>query len=469
MWFSGFFVICYLIFLAVMFALIANDSHSVTPYELLYGISPFILCVDFLIRFLVQQTPAKLVRPYTLLPIPKYSCIDFFILSSLFSWGNLIWFAMLLPYSIMSILFSNGIIITLGFLLGWYLLILINNLWYMIMRSLQTENILWWIMAALVYVLIFSPWFIGKNAGINQLMNVYAFIGDNISHFNIFAWLLTIALFALLIYVNQKLQYKLIWFELQNTEKIKLKHVSELSYLNRFGEIGEYLRLEIKSIMRNKNMKSAFIISNALIILFSLLISFTDVYDSTIMTNFFCLYNFTIYGATILIKIMCYEGNYIDCLMVHNENIISLLRAKYYLYSILLIFPLLLMIPTIIMGKCTLLMLISYMIYTAGAQYFVIFQLAIYNRNTISLNSKHSTKNGMENSYMQLIIEILIFTLPLVFINILNSFCGENISYLILLFIGAIFIFTNSLWIHNIYNRMMKRRYVNMESFRSSR
>jgi hypothetical protein len=68
-----------------------------------------------------------------------------------------------------------------------------------------------------------------------------------------------------------------------------------------------------------------------------------------------------------LSRVMCAEGNYIDGLMVHKENIISLLKAKYYFYVVMLVLPFLLMIPTIVQEKCTWLMLTSIFFFTAGA------------------------------------------------------------------------------------------------------
>lgn len=109
-WFVAAFVIIYLIFFAVMFALIANDSVTTTSVEFLFGLFPFILTLDFLFRFTAQQTPAQIVKPYVLLPLPRYACIDSFIGSSLFSGGNLIWFAMIAPYLLMSVapVMANG-------------------------------------------------------------------------------------------------------------------------------------------------------------------------------------------------------------------------------------------------------------------------------------------------------------------------------------------------------------------------
>ena len=63
------------------------------------------------------------------------------------------------------------------------------------------------------------------------------------------------------------------------------------------------------------------------VIAFSLLLSFTEVYDGTGMKNFITVYNFAIFGILFLLQIMSYEGNYIDGLMSRKESIYTLLRA----------------------------------------------------------------------------------------------------------------------------------------------
>lgn len=81
--------------------------------------------------------------------------------------------------------------------------------------------------------------------------------------------------------------------------------------------------------------------------------------------RFMFLYCFMFYGSVTLCYIMCYEGNYIDLLMMHKEEINSLLCAKYYFYNILLLIPFALLLPTLFMGTSTLLELLAYLIFTA--------------------------------------------------------------------------------------------------------
>ena len=166
---------------------------------------------------------------------------------------------------------------------------------------------------------------------------------------------------------------------------------------------------------------------------------------------------------------MCPEGNYIECLLVHKENIRSLLEAKYCFYSVMLVLPLCLMLPTVFSGKYSFLLLLSMMAFTAGPMYFMLMQLAVINKVTMPLNTKMTRKNGMETNYIQLIVEMVALFMPVGLMSLLQAFMSDTMSYIFILLIGIVFILTHRLWIGNIYRRMMKRKYENLEGFMTSR
>lgn len=470
LWVCASFGFVYLILIAILLALGINESHWLTSLEFICGISPIILAIDFFFRFLAQQTPAQMVKPYLLLPIPRYTCINNFVASSLLSSGNLIWFFLLVPYALMSVVFSYGLWPTLLLLLYFLLMIMANSQWYAIVRTYINCNLLYWLLPAVVYALVFAPWYLATDQNIDPFLLLYAKPGTLLTSGNPLPVCLALVLLCVAALVNRRVQYNHIMSEVSGTKKAPTEsRIVRMSFLNRYGEMGQYLQLEIKSILRNKNPRKTFVFAAAAVLVFSLLISNTDVYDTQFFTNFWCFYNFVLFGAMSLIKIMGAEGNYIDGLMVRRENILMLLRAKYIFYCAILLFPLLLMLPTVFSGKWSVLMLVSYAVFTAGFQYFVLFQMAIYNKQTIPLNTKFISKAGAENNYVQVVVELLSFFLPVLFVQVMQMLVGDTLSYVAMLAIGLLFIATHRLWLRNIYNRLMVRRYKNMESFRASR
>ena len=471
MWFLQSFGFLYMVFIAIMLSLLANSSRGTTPMEFTFGLAPLLLLADFGFRLMVQQTPAQTAKAYCLLPLPRHVCVDSFIATSVLSTANIIWFAILIPFTIMSLLFSYGIYMSLIYLAVWWLLIVANSQWYLIVRTLVNDSLWWWALPVAVYGAMATPILtaLGSIKGWEKFFDLYASIGTMIESGNVLIYIGIMVLLAVLISINRRIQYAHVRSELQKKESEKTHNTRQLAFLDKYGEIGMYAKMELRMLMRNKNPRKGMISAFFMITIFSMLICFTDIYDGADFANFWCIYCYLVFGSMTVMQIMGYEGNYIDGLMIHKENILLLLRTKYYIYSTMLLWPFILMLPQVFTGKWSLLMLISYGFFTAGFQFFILFQLALFNRQTIPLNTKITGKAGINGNYIQMIVSMGVYLGPMIVIKPVKILCGETASYLILMIIGAIFILLHPLWLRNIYNRWMKKRYGNMASLRASR
>lgn len=438
-----------------------------TP-ELLFYVMPFMLILDFGMRFMTQQTPMMLVKPYLLTPVSKYTAIDCFLVQQLFDLGNFIWMTLYLPY--VFIVWCGGITVwqALGMLFLLHLMVLVNSQWYLLVRTLVNQSLFWWALPVVFYGSFILPFLVLPDKMIDSLTTV---VGDYLAD-KAFSWWLFLffaVLFVVLFAINRHLQMRLIYDEISKQEKAsKLKKVSEFSALNRFGQIGEYLKIEIKSTMRNKAIRARFIQGVCFISFFMLAISFLDIYRTSFERNFFCLYCFVFFGAVNLTKVMCPEGNYIDLLMVHEENILTLLRAKYYYYCAVLLLPLLIALFPVITGKFSLIMVLAYLFTATGPVYLMLFQMAVFNKTTLPLNEKITGKNQMENKW-QAIVSFAAMFAPIILVYILQAIFSETTSYWILILIGLAITLTEPLWMRNLYRRIMLRRYDNLDGFHSTR
>ena len=457
-YFGGAFFALYLILYGVIIAMTADGEAG-----RIISVMPIIMVIDFLLRFIFQTTPGMMVKPYILQPISRYTAIECFLISSHLSGYNFLWLAMFLPYSYIILLAGAGFWTTLAELVAALLLIMLNSQIYLFFRTLINRKIIWWLAAIAFYLIPFIPLLLDfNNKTFGKLIDTYAEIGRSWYLIPVILILLT-ALF----YVNRHFQFKYVYEEISKKGERALKHVSQFSFFNRFGLIGEYMKIELKSNIRNKTMKSRCIMSLVLIVVMSSLVAYTPMYDNAIMINFWCIYCFAIYSVTTLIKIMGQEGNYIDLLMMHRENIISLLRAKFWFYSAILLIPFIIMLPAVFTGKFTILMLLAYMSITAGLLHFVIFQLAVYNKQTLPLQQKMTAKGNFENG-MQLVIEMIALFGPGAIAALGFLLVGETGTYLFMIALGLCFIVAHPLWIRNIYTRMMRRRYENLEGFHTT-
>ena len=431
---------------------------------LMLAFAPIYMAIDFLLRFIVQTTPGMMVKPYILQPISRYTAIECFLIGEHVSGYNWLWLCMFVPYSIILLFAGESFALVLLELVTCELLIILNSQIYLFFRTLINRTVLWLIPGLAFYALPFLPVMLSPKASTFEKMT------ESLVHIGL-SWYflpLLLAVICALFFVNRHMQFIFVYEEISKKTERALKHVSEFAFFNRFGIVGEYLKIELKSNIRNKTMRTRCIYSLVAVIAFSLLVAYTTIYDSELMQNFWCLYCFALYGITALIKIMGQEGNYIELLMMHRENIIALLRANFIFYSAVLIIPFVIMLPAVFTGKYTLLMLFAYMLLTAGFLHFIIFQLAVYNKQTLPLQLKVTAKGNFENG-MQLFIELFALIGPVLITGLGYLLVGLTYTYIFMCVIGLAFIFTHPIWIRNIYSRMMKRRYENLDGFMNSR
>ena len=461
MYLGGGMMTIYLIFLGTMLAMPASESRMFT---MVLAMSPLWLAIDFGSRFAVQQTPAMMVKPYLLQPMPFHSVIETFLVNTLLMGYNWVWLALYLPYAFIVLCGGASFATALLIILCGILLTLSNSQFYLIVRTLTARSVLWWVLPILVY----GGFWLSAAIDVKWMDKQIDFLCDFTATWYFF--LFCVVLLAGLFWVNRWMQFRYVREEIMKQEKKEaaMKKVYQYTFLERFGQTGEYLKLELKSIFRNKAIRSRVIMSLALIIVLTLLISYTSMYDGKMMLNFWCFYCFGLYGMTTLVKIMGPEGNYIDLLMTHKENILSLLKAKYYFHVAILIVPMLLMMPAVIAGKFSMLMMLAYLLLSSGLLYFTLFQLAVYNKQTIPLNQKITGKNNVENG-VQMIIQMFAMFSPLVLVAALVLLFDETTAYLVLGTIGLIMTLAHPLWLRHIYVRLMKRKYENMEGFHASR
>ena len=423
----------------------------------------YLLFADFWCRFFLQQTPAQQMKPFCILPIRRMRIMDIYLIRAALSWGNLFLFCFLVPFGFLSVFAYYDFWALLGWLFGWWLLIVADSYWYLFCRALIIKNIFWLALPVAVDAALVCATLLPSD---NILGDFFIDWLEQFIFWNPLAYLIPVALIALLFWANKRLQGAMIYDEVAKKEEKEMKHAAEFKALNRFGVLGEYLKLEIRMRTRNKVCRTQMITGLSLIVLFSVLVSFSDVYDNTFMHNFIALYNYMVLSTMTLTSIMGFEGNYIDGLMSRHESIYDLLRAKYFINLVLLLLPFLLMTPTMVTGKISLLMNLGYLFMTGGIMIPSMFQLAVYNHDTMPLNAKMTSKS--QNWVQQVISLVVLFAPILIAVGSVAVF-GETWGYILLIILGSIGIGTHRFWIRNIYKRFLVRRYVNMEGFRASR
>lgn len=455
----------YLMFFGVAFYFMFKDA-SIEAYDMINGGAMFFLVTDFLVRFGLQETPAQEIKPYKLLPVSETPLLNIFLVRLGLSPYNLFWFFFLVPFGLLSVPLFHGILGLMGFLLGWWVLFVFNSYWYLLWRTYINKSLLNVVFPLIIYAaLIYFGYFYSEEN--EWLFKFFMELGQGFMSFDLFAYIGVFLSSLLLYYINLRMQHSLVYKEISKADVSANIKAVKLEFLNSFGNVGQYMKLEVMSIMRNQVVRKQFLVGLSYMILLSALFAFTDVYDELpFMRVFICVYCFACLGVMTLTSVMCAEGNYLDGLMSRKESVLSLLQAKYYFNCILLLFPAAIIVMPLAEGKLELVEALGCMFFTTGVIFPFLFQLAVYNNTTLHLNER-LTKSG-RSTKAQTIVSMAALFLPMLLMYVLMSVFTSFIASAIMLAIGLIGTLLHPFWLKNIYKRFMVRRYVNMVGFRDS-
>ena len=457
----------------------ASSDEVISTVGFFFMMLPLFLLIDYGLRLSMSKTPMQFIRPYTTLPVPRYAVIDCFLLNTVTQVFNFAWLSLTFPFCILSVLFRYNAWGAILFLLAVQIIFILNSLLYILIRAYATRLFIFWFLPVVIYLLPLSPLllcFKSEDMGLEAFFELNTVVGDALTNGNISAWIILLGVTAGMWYINRKVQYKVSYQDnAEATNTKELKNVSSLSMFDRFGMIGQYIKIDIKSIMRNKTVKKQFYMIIAVTLMFSLINTFSDVYGETASMfgyGFWTNYSYILIVLMQALGIMTQEGNYIECLMVRKESIYDLMKAKYTILLIMLMMPLIILIPTVIMGKITFLYLIAMYFLSAGPVSFGMMHMVYFNNYSLPLNATISNTSGSASGEIKTItgiISLIALFVPTLLVSGLESIMNPDIAYITIIVIGALFVATNSLWLRNIYRLFMKRRYKNMEGFRETR
>ncbi len=436
-------------------------------YSFIYALLPVFLFIDYLFRYTTDHRLLMHIRPYLLLPLPKHSYTDYLILRQLIVFKNANLLFIFIPFGFRTIIPELGTTAMIGYTAGLYLLLLINGQFFQFTQVLTARGLAYWLIPILTYLSIaIIAIFIPSPQG---FFDRCAEIGNTMIRGEIWIYTIMILLLIGMILLNRNvLEHRIRQEQYSATRSKTAQKDIKLTFFDRFNHIGEYLKLEAWTILRNKRLRLAFTFNIIGIFLFSLLVAINPEND-TVQTNGFICYSFILFGLSSLTRIMCYEGNYYECLLMQRNSFQNLLLAKYYFYTALLLIPLLAFLPVAIIGKVNFWTILSYALFTAGVSYRILFQMAIYNKVTFSMQATHTGKNANTN-YLQLITTLITIATPFSIVSLGTWWLNQPIlTNTLLSLLGIIFIATHRRWITGISVKMKDNQYVQLEGFQRSR
>jgi hypothetical protein len=412
----------------------------------------------------MKSNQSMQIAPYLTISVKRSQLFNFLQIQEFISFWNWYMMFLIVPFSFKVIPAEYTFLHVFVYLIFIYFLCIANSL----LVSL-TKN---WVKTGLWKVVV--PVVIIVGIGVAAFRFDFSFgdytqqFAEAFLKFNPLAWLGFIVVFLFLWYANRLQMRSLLYWEMQG-EKVKDSlSFSNMTFLYRFGKIGEFINLELKLIFRNKRMKNQFYLFVAIVFMFGIQLVTNQIIEQNFFMSLFWV-GFLVAGFGMIFSqyLFMSESSYMDGLMVRKHLFFSLMKAKYYFYcAISFLVYVAVMIIVWWKGILSYMLVTSAFFYYIGFIYCCLFQNGVYNKTYFDLNDS-GFMNWKSSSTSMIVISMFAMFIPLALVSAIQIMTSEDIACYFMLIVGLSFVLGSDVWLKWTYNRMMKRRYIIMDGFRN--
>ena len=354
-----------------------KQSH---PVSFLNGLLIYYFIAEFVTRYFMQNVPALDAQPYLHLPIARSRMVNFLLKRSMASVMNVFVFLLFTPFALTVVANAYGTAQAWAWLLSLWLVSLANHFVVLLFKK-HLDDTVWGLLAFIVVSGILAGsdylgWF--KLSSLSELafdmtLQGYATPG---------ALFLLVVLLYFLAY--RFLAGRLYPDERRVRENQGLRSAN-WAFLQHFGIIGTWMKIELKLILRHKRTRS--VLSVNILVLFYLLILYSQVKNPYAYGYFLFLGTIAtgIFVANYGQFLFSWQGKHFDFTLTQPTSVRLFVESKYWLLALFTGLWFLLSIPYLYFGWPILLANVASALFNIGINIFVVMNMAMWSPRSITL------------------------------------------------------------------------------------
>ncbi len=461
----GFFIVLMVVQLLGLGFLIRPILQEVRPEEdpikLFNGFLIFYVLINLLMRFLVQGVPVMKIEPYLHLPINKKRIVHFFLLKSKFSVFNFLALILFLPISINLIGYFEGFVSGLTFLIGMMLIELtINYTNIYFKKQIHDKPMIPIAFALLIGVLLILNRY--------DVISIDAFSTNIFEYFvsSPFALIVPAAILAFVYWLNYRYFYEHTYpEELAYSKKSQTQTSKRFIFLEKYGQIGQMLLMDIRLIFRHKRTRSLAIMA-VVFVAYGLFFYTSSAYDESWgMYLFGGIFMSGLFMMSFGNFLLSWYSNFFDGLLTLNFDSYNFFRSKYWLFFVFCTVTFLLTIPYVYFGTHALLINFCTYLYNIGVNSFVVMYFATVGPKRIDLSKGHAFNwEGMTGAQFLAMLPMLI--LPIMIYWPISFFTDNETGIIAVGIVGLVNLLFTKIWLKQLSKRLQTVKYKIAEGFR---
>jgi hypothetical protein len=460
--FMGFFAI----YMAVVFIgfgvgvyFIIEDANMGDPFDVVNKYMIYYIAFDLVFRYMLQKMPVTNIKPLLYLPIKKSLVVNFSLgktILSYFNWSHAFFF---IPFSIVLLVQGYHPLGVIGWHLGIVALIYSNNFINILINN--KDNIFYPTITILA-ILGISHYF--------QFFDITIFTAPFFGALYALPWL-SIALVVLtfgLYYAAFNYFKSNLYLDAGLSTKQTIAKTEDLDWLNRFGNLGTFLKNDIKLIKRNKRSRMAVITSFMFLFYgFLFLTGAVSTYDAAVWKIFAGIFISGGFLFSFGQFVPSWDSSYYPLMMSQNIKYKEYLNSKWYLIVIATVISTIIASFYLYFGWEAYLAVLVGAIYNIGINSYMVLWAGAYTRTPIDLTSSKKAFGDKQSFNLKtMVLSLPKLILPLIIYGLGHYFIGPTAGYIFVALTGVLGFAFKSLVFKKIEEIYKKEKYKTLLAYK---
>lgn len=343
----------------------------------------------FITRYFVQSLPALDVQPYLHLPIPRSRISNFLLCKSLIHPINISVFLLFTPFAFGAVARVHGTEHAWVWLLSLWFLSLINHFMVILVKGNLAQSA--WKLSAFIVSCAFVA--CADYLGWLKLSLVSANLFAATLQGPAIAGILLLAI-IMLYYAIYRMFINRLYPEEFTMKDNNAFHSANWAFLQNFGLMGSWIKVELKLIFRNKRSRELFLMHVVFLLLPLGFYSYTKNQDSYGSFLFFAMISSGFFTMNYGQFLFSWQGDHFDFTLTQPTSIRQFVESKYWLLVSTTAIWFLLSIPYLFLGWKFFFVNLVACFYNIGINTLVVMNTSMWGAKRINL--RHPGSINME-------------------------------------------------------------------------
>lgn len=457
---KGYFALMYLIGMGAgtlaVFKLAEDNNQEAIQGLFKYAV--YIWVADLVFRYFFQKMPTAHIKPLLIQNVRKKTMVTYGLLKSSFSFFNIVNIVVGISVLIQLSAYKYQTLHSVIFTLSFTLLLLLNCYLVQLLSHVNKIAIPFLALFALLLGIDYLEYF--KITDYSNLF--FAFLYNNP-----FTIIFSFALFVGLLVGCYRYYLNNLSLESDVVSKKETYKYYDLNFLNRFGKLAPFLKLDLKLLTRNKRTRTVLMMSG-LFLLYGLIFFNNSVFEGA--SSMMILAGIMVTGGFMLLfgqYVPSWDSSYYPLMMTQNIPYRTYLESKWLIMVLGTLVSMVLASFYIYFGWQVYVMMLAVGFYNIGWNCYLSLITGAYVRTKIELTSNKNAFGDTKAFNIQtILLSLPTIILPMIIYSGLNLFLPFNTTIVVFIAVGLLGIFLKKPMFNLIEKIYKTQKYTTIKAYK---